>query len=88
MGWCDFGEGIDLLHDAEMSHIRDMRMWHLRHHLSRGSGEMSHISDMQRRYYLPVTTLRYACASTTLRNSVARVVLIVPVGTSHAFGMT
>ena len=66
MGWCDFGEGIDLLHD----------------------GEMSHIPDMQRRHYLLVTTLRYACASTTLRNSVARVVLIVPVGTSHAFGMT
>ena len=65
MGWCDFGEGIDLLHD----------------------GEMSHISDMQRRQYLLVTTLRFACASTTLRNSVARVVLIVPVGTSHAFGM-
>ena len=37
---------------------------------------MSHISDMRMRYYLLVTTLRSAC-----------VVLIVPVGTSHAFGM-
>lgn len=37
---------------------------------------MSHISDMRMRCDLLVTTLRSAC-----------VVLIVPVGTSHASGM-
>ena len=40
--------------------------------------DMSHISDMHLRYYPTFTTLRVSAAC---------MVLIVPVGTSHASGM-